>query len=176
MHVFKLAQFLQVLKIQKDIYDVRFFGVGHDRATLDKSYIRPITFDILSLVVNSLFLFCFLMIMYSNGVTLQAKRSSTWVKAMEELRAHQLILSERSRGTYDDDYDSGTQESNDLRTKSVQPKAVARVGRKSSSQLKDVRVFIPRVDSLKKLNKSIVSDEADSGTDSLVSFLIQQFN
>lgn len=93
---------------------------------------------------------------------------------MEELRAHQSILSKKRRS--DDDDDSDTPEPHDSGTKSVQSEVVSRVGKKSSPQCKDVRVFIPRVDSLKKLNRSVVSDEADSGTDSIVSFLIQQFN
>ncbi|XP_057371242.1 zinc finger MYND domain-containing protein 11-like [Daphnia carinata] len=73
-------------------YDVRFFGHGHDRLTLDKSFTRPITCNVTSLV---------------------PKRSAAWVKAVDELKKHQAMLAEAALNSsndeeeYDDDYQHG---------------------------------------------------------------------
>ncbi|XP_046669765.1 zinc finger MYND domain-containing protein 11-like isoform X2 [Homalodisca vitripennis] len=61
----------KVIKINGDLYDVRFFGGLHQRAAVEKAYIRPISINI-----NSL----------------QVKRTSSWNKACEELKRHQDLL------------------------------------------------------------------------------------
>lgn len=59
------------MQINKDVYDVRFFGGYHSRANIDKSYIKPITTDVESLGI---------------------KKTSTWNKAYQELKLHQQML------------------------------------------------------------------------------------
>jgi len=61
----------QVIKVDGDQYDVRFFGGHHQRALIEKSHIRPISVNI---------------------HTLQVKRTSSWNKACEELKRHQDLL------------------------------------------------------------------------------------
>ncbi|XP_075212466.1 zinc finger MYND domain-containing protein 11 [Lycorma delicatula] len=61
----------KVIKIEGEQYDVRFFGGQHQRALVEKSYIRPISVNI---------------------HTLQVKRTSSWNKACEELKRHQDLL------------------------------------------------------------------------------------
>lgn len=61
----------KVIKIDGDLYDVRFFGGQHQRAVVEKAYIRPISVNI---------------------HTLQVKRTSAWNKACEELKRHQDLL------------------------------------------------------------------------------------
>ncbi|XP_025416328.1 zinc finger MYND domain-containing protein 11-like isoform X1 [Sipha flava] len=62
----------KVLKIENDVYEVRFFGGEHQLGLIDKSQIRPISVNIHTL--------------QSQG------RTSQWNKACEELRRHQLQL------------------------------------------------------------------------------------
>ncbi|XP_008187263.1 zinc finger MYND domain-containing protein 11 [Acyrthosiphon pisum] len=62
----------KVLKIEGDMYEVRFFGSEHQLGIIDKSQIRPISVNIHTL--------------QSQG------RTSQWNKACEELRRHQLQL------------------------------------------------------------------------------------
>ena len=62
---------IQVIKVDGDQYDVRFFGGHHQRALIEKSHIRPISVNI---------------------HTLQVKRTSSWNKACEELKRHQDLL------------------------------------------------------------------------------------
>ncbi|XP_054271302.1 zinc finger MYND domain-containing protein 11 isoform X2 [Macrosteles quadrilineatus] len=61
----------KVIKINGDLYDVRFFGGTHERTSVEKAYIRPISINI-----NSL----------------QVKKTSSWNKACEELKRHQDLL------------------------------------------------------------------------------------
>nr|CAD7567403.1 unnamed protein product [Timema californicum] len=83
----------KVIKIEGQMYDVRFFGGHHQRAVLDKIYIRPISVNI---------------------HTLQVKRTSSWNKACEELRRHRAQLekfansSEVEDSSFDDDDDIDT--------------------------------------------------------------------
>ncbi|CAL4127213.1 unnamed protein product, partial [Meganyctiphanes norvegica] len=62
----------KVIRIENEMYDVRFFGSQHQRAVIEKSHIRPISVNI---------------------HTLQVKRTSAWNKACEELKKHQEMLS-----------------------------------------------------------------------------------
>ncbi|XP_069973413.1 zinc finger MYND domain-containing protein 11 isoform X1 [Penaeus vannamei] len=62
----------KVIKVENDLYDVRFFGSQHQRAVIEKTHIRPISVNI---------------------HTLQVKRTSAWNKACEELKKHQELLS-----------------------------------------------------------------------------------
>ncbi|XP_060856969.1 zinc finger MYND domain-containing protein 11-like [Metopolophium dirhodum] len=62
----------KVLKIEADMYEVRFFGSEHQLGIIDKTQIRPISVNIHTL--------------QSQG------RTSQWNKACEELRRHQLQL------------------------------------------------------------------------------------
>nr|CAD7396323.1 unnamed protein product [Timema poppensis] len=84
----------KVIKIEGQMYDVRFFGGHHQRAVLDKIYIRPISVNI---------------------HTLQVKRTSSWNKACEELRRHRAQLeklansSEVEDSSFDDDDDLDTE-------------------------------------------------------------------
>ena len=66
-----LCVLTQVIKVDGDQYDVRFFGGHHQRALIEKSHIRPISVNI---------------------HTLQVKRTSSWNKACEELKRHQDLL------------------------------------------------------------------------------------
>lgn len=61
----------KVIKENSDSYDVRFFGGVHERAVVEKAYIRPISVNI---------------------HTLQVKRTSSWNKACEELKRYQKQL------------------------------------------------------------------------------------
>ncbi|RXG72320.1 Zinc finger MYND domain-containing protein 11 [Armadillidium vulgare] len=61
----------KVLKVENDIYHVRFFGNQHQIADVDKSCIKPITTSLHSI---------------------QVKRTSAWIKAYEELKKHQEFL------------------------------------------------------------------------------------
>ncbi|CAH0771755.1 unnamed protein product [Bemisia tabaci] len=61
----------KVIKCDGETYDVRFFGTPHERATIEKAHIRPISVNI---------------------HTLQVKRTSSWNKACEELKRHQHLL------------------------------------------------------------------------------------
>ncbi len=54
-----------------DTLDVRFFGGYHQKATVEKGHVKPITVNV---------------------HTLQVKRTSLWNKACEELRKHQEYL------------------------------------------------------------------------------------
>ncbi|XP_045110404.1 zinc finger MYND domain-containing protein 11-like isoform X2 [Portunus trituberculatus] len=65
----------KVIKVENDLYDVRFFGSQHQRAVIEKSHIRPISVNI---------------------HTLQVKRTSAWNKACEELKKHQELLTAAS--------------------------------------------------------------------------------
>lgn len=42
----------KVMKIEDDVYDVRFFGGHHGRANIEKNFIRPITVNLSSLQVK----------------------------------------------------------------------------------------------------------------------------
>lgn len=50
---YKFKTSLQVIKINGDQYDLRFFGGTHDRITVEKAYIRPISININSLQVSN---------------------------------------------------------------------------------------------------------------------------
>ncbi|XP_042241533.1 zinc finger MYND domain-containing protein 11-like, partial [Homarus americanus] len=62
----------KVIRVENELYDVRFFGSQHQRAVIEKSHVRPISVNI---------------------HTLQVKRTSAWNKACEELKKHQEYLS-----------------------------------------------------------------------------------
>ncbi|KAK3923425.1 Zinc finger MYND domain-containing protein 11 [Frankliniella fusca] len=71
----------KVIKVDdRDLYDVRFFGGYHQRALIEKTFIRQISVNIGSL---------------------QVKRTSSWNKACEELKRHQLLLEEMRQATND---------------------------------------------------------------------------
>nr|CAD7452443.1 unnamed protein product [Timema tahoe] len=72
----------KVIKIEGQTYDVRFFGGHHQRAVLDKTYIRPISVNI---------------------HTLQVKRTSSWNKACEELKRHRDQLEKLANSSEVDD-------------------------------------------------------------------------
>lgn len=44
----------KVMKIEDDVYDVRFFGGHHGRANIEKNFIRPITVNLSSLQVKKM--------------------------------------------------------------------------------------------------------------------------
>lgn len=50
---YKCKTSLQVIKINGDQYDLRFFGGTHERITVEKAYIRPISININSLQVTN---------------------------------------------------------------------------------------------------------------------------
>ncbi|KAF4530691.1 hypothetical protein B566_EDAN004930 [Ephemera danica] len=66
----------KVIRVEDDMYDVRFFGAPHERAKLEKTHIRDITVDLAALGV---------------------KRSAGFNKACEELRRHQQLLAKGPR-------------------------------------------------------------------------------
>lgn len=68
----------KVIKIDGDRYDVRFFGGHHQRAIIEKAFIRQISVNL-----NSL----------------QVKKTSSWNKACEELKRHQSLLEEMREAT-----------------------------------------------------------------------------
>ncbi|XP_052122169.1 zinc finger MYND domain-containing protein 11 isoform X2 [Frankliniella occidentalis] len=71
----------KVIKVDdKDVHDVRFFGGHHQRALIEKAFIRQISVNIHSL---------------------QVKKTSSWNKACEELKRHQSLLDEMRRSTND---------------------------------------------------------------------------
>jgi hypothetical protein len=91
--------FAQVIKMDGEQYDVRFFGGHHQRALIEKSHIRPISVNI---------------------HTLQVKRTSSWNKACEELKRHQDLLDKLHNNAHsyldsssDEDDDSGDDEDGD---------------------------------------------------------------
>ena len=61
----------KVISSKGSSYEVRFFGGYHQKTTIEKQHIKPITVNI---------------------HTLQVKRTSLWNKACEELRKHQELL------------------------------------------------------------------------------------
>jgi hypothetical protein len=90
---------MQVIKMNGEQYDVRFFGGHHQRALIEKSHIRSISVNI---------------------HTLQVKRTSSWNKACEELKRHQDLLDKMHNNgrTYpdsssDDDDDDEEEEEED---------------------------------------------------------------
>jgi hypothetical protein len=60
-----------VIRKKGETLDVRFFGGYHQKATVEKGHVKPITVNV---------------------HTLQVKRTSLWNKACEELRKHQELL------------------------------------------------------------------------------------
>ncbi|GAB6032801.1 hypothetical protein CHUAL_012004 [Chamberlinius hualienensis] len=67
----------KVIKKDRSVYDVRFFGGLHQRANVEKEYIKPISTKIQSLNI---------------------KRSAGWIKAMEELKRHTTMSKKLSLG------------------------------------------------------------------------------
>lgn len=61
----------KIIRVENGVYDVRFFGGYHQRANVEKEYIKPITTSLQQL---------------------QLKRGASLNKALEELRRHQQLL------------------------------------------------------------------------------------
>ncbi|KAK4019314.1 hypothetical protein OUZ56_001339 [Daphnia magna] len=106
-------------------YDVRFFGHGHDRLTLDKSFTRPITCNVTSLV---------------------PKRSAAWVKAVDELRKHQVMLAEATLNSSNDEEEYCDDNQHGKNGASPKPSTAESPTQNRSHYLKPFSVYLNRLE------------------------------
>ncbi|XP_043229630.1 zinc finger MYND domain-containing protein 11-like isoform X2 [Amphibalanus amphitrite] len=77
----------KVMKIENEMYDVRFFGEPHERAIVSRSQIRPITTSLQAM---------------------QIKRTNPWLRSQDELKRHQAALQKAEKSGDAPGSDSGS--------------------------------------------------------------------